>query len=135
MLTLLLPARPQLLRRRRCGLWKPVTAITVLLSSGAVAVGQSAVRGVYRLPVGNRASVVVELAAPGSQARVVDAKDAATFVVDVGTVPGSVAAQLLRAAPSAPLVREVVVGGTTHPEGGTLVRVQIALRSAAAGSI
>jgi hypothetical protein len=132
MRTLFRPTRPQ----RPCGRrWKPVTALAVLLSSGTVAIGQSAVRGVYLLPVGNRASVVVELAVAGSPAKVVDAPDAATFAVEIGPVTGSVAAQLLRAAPSAPLVREVVVRGTAHSAGGTLLRVQVALRSDAAGSI
>ncbi|MET0211390.1 MAG: hypothetical protein ABW292_00215, partial [Vicinamibacterales bacterium] len=136
MLTLFLSTRPRRARRPRGRLWKPAAALTVvLLSSGPVVIGQSALRGVYLLPVGNRASVVVELETAGGQATVVEATDAATFVVDIGPVTGPVAAQLLRAAPSAPLVREVVVSGTTHSTGGTLVRVQVALRSAVAGSI
>ena len=135
MLTLFLSTRPRRARRPRGRLWKMAAALTVLLSSGPVLIGQSALRGVYLLPVGNRASVVVELETAGGQARVVETTDAATFVVDIGPVTGPVAAQLLRAAPSAPLVREVVVSGTTHSTGGTLVRVQVALRSAVAGSI
>jgi hypothetical protein len=107
----------------------------LLLSSGIAALGQPAVRGVYLLPVGNRASIVVELESAGGQATVVDVDDAAAFAVDIGPVAGSVAAQVLRAAASAPLVQEVVVRGMSHSTDKTIVRVQVALRSAAAGSV
>jgi hypothetical protein len=109
-------------------------AIVLVLSSSVAALGQSAVRSVHLLPVGSRATIVVELEAAG-QATVVDADDEETFVVDIGPLAGSVAGRVLRAAASAPLVREVVVRGMAHSTDKTVVRVQVALRSAAAGSV
>jgi hypothetical protein len=112
------------------------SSIVVLLSSSVVALGESALRGVYLLPVGNnRASVVVELETAGGQAKIVDIKDAGSFVVDIGPLPGPVDARVLRAAPSAPLVREVVVRGMSGSSHETVARVQVGLRSPAAGSL
>ncbi|HVH27971.1 MAG TPA: hypothetical protein VM818_14480 [Vicinamibacterales bacterium] len=109
--------------------------MAMILSSGIAVLGQSPIRGVYLLPVGSRASIVVELQNTGAQATVVETDDAGTFVVDIGPVVGTVAAQVLRATPLAPLVREVIVGGVSHSLDKTVVRVQVALRSAAAGSV
>ena len=95
-------------------MWRAVSAaLAIYLSTETLALGQTAVRGVYLLPVGNRASLVVELETPGSRATVVEVDDPETFVVDIGPVAGTVAEQMLRPAPSAPIVREVSVRGVS----------------------
>jgi hypothetical protein len=112
-----------------------VAILSAFLSSSVLATGGSAVQAVRLLSLGDRASIAIELAGDGAEAKTVGPSAPGRFVVDIGPMAAAVASEILRADPSAPLVREVRVEGLREASDRWIARVHVELDPAAKGSI
>jgi hypothetical protein len=125
---------PAVVTLSACAIFAAIVT-TVAIPVAAAATDGSAVRAVRLLPLGDRASIVIEFAGDVAHAKQIKSKDDESFVVDIGPVEGPVAAETLRAAPTAPLVREVRVQGLPQAANEWIVRVHVRLHPTVSGSI
>lgn len=121
----------------RVGLVVAVLASTLCASAGAQR--GDGIAGIVLLPVGERASIVVDLndpgPAPGIKASVVPGGGDRVFAIDIGPLHQSVAPRRLVATLSMPLVSDVVVRSVAQSGNASSARIQINGRAPIVGSV
>ena len=114
-----------------------VAVLGVWLAIGPAASAAGQVARIALLPVGSRASLVVEIddAATTATATAVEATDDRAVAVEIGPVHGRVPNQLLRAPLNSPLVSQVRVRGVTHGSDGTIITIYVTAKTPVSGFV
>ena len=112
-----------------------VAVLGVWLATAPAASAAGQVARITLLPVGSRASLVVEIDDAVTTATAIEATDDRAVAVEIGPVRGRVRNQLLQAPGNSPLVSQVRVRGVTHGNDGTVITIYVTAKTPVSGSV
>lgn len=95
----------------------------------------SVIAGIRILPLGRRASVVVELENDIDQLAIADSTEQGVFAVTFGPIEERLTPMTLEATHPSRLVREVKIRERVRPDGARMVRVEVVAREPLRGSV